>query len=232
MAIEKGIMGAPVGIGADMETLGMDDQPIEIEIVNPDAVMIDDGNTEVAIIPGGMEEVAVNFEDNLAEYMDEDQLRLIGQELIGHIETDISSRKEWADTFVEGLELLGLKHEERTTPWDGACGVYSSVLSEAAIRFQAETMTETFPATGPVKTKVVGDETKEKLEAAQRVKADMNYQLQEVMDEYRAEHERLLYSLGLSGSAFKRSILTNILVVRSPVTSRLKKSSFPMVRLT
>ena len=204
MAIEKGIMGAPVGIEADMETMGMDDQPIEIEIVNPDAVMIDDGSTEVAIIPGGMDEFAVNFEDNLAEFMDEDQLRLIGQELIGHIETDISSRKEWADTFVEGLELLGLKHEERTTPWDGACGVYSSVLSEAAIRFQAETMTETFPATGPVKTKVIGDETKEKLEAAQRVKADMNYQLQEVMDEYRAEHERLLYSLGLSGSAFKK----------------------------
>ena len=120
------------------------------------------------------------------------------------VQGDIDSRKEWADTYVEGLDVLGFKYEERTEPWEGACGVYSTVLAEAAIRFQAEAMAETFPAAGPVKTKIIGKEDKEKEEAAERVRADMNYELTENMVEYRPEHERLLYSLGLSGSAFKK----------------------------
>ena len=120
--------------------------------------------------------------------MDDDQLGMIADELLGNIDSDLDSRKEWADTFVKGLDVLGFKYEERTEPWEGACGVYSNVLAEAAIRFQAETMSETFPAAGPVKTKILGDETKEKEEAASRVKADMNYELTERMVEYRSEH--------------------------------------------
>jgi hypothetical protein len=128
----------------------------------------------------------------------------VADELLGNIDSDLESRKEWADTFVRGLDVLGFKYEERSEPWEGACGVYSNVLAEAAIRFQAETMGETFPAQGPVKTKILGEETREKLEAANRVKADMNYQLTENMVEYRSEHERLLYNLGLAGSGFKK----------------------------
>ena len=124
--------------------------------------------------------------------------------MIGLIDADIESRKDWADTFVKGLDVLGFKYEERTDPWEGACGVYSTVLAEAAIRFQAETMSETFPAAGPVRVKILGAETPEKAEAAERVKADMNYELTERMVEYRPEHERMLYSLGLAGSAFKK----------------------------
>jgi hypothetical protein len=125
-------------------------------------------------------------------------------DLVELIETDIGSRKEWADTFVKGMDVLGFKYEERTEPWDDACGVYSTVLAEAAIRFQAETMSETFPAAGPVKTKILGKVTKEKEDAAERVRTDMNYQLTDRMVEYRPEHERMLYSLGLAGSAFKK----------------------------
>ena len=144
------------------------------------------------------------FDMNLAEVLDESHLKEISDDLVGNITTDIDGRKEWADTFVKGLEVLGFKYEERTEPWEGACGVYSTVLAEAAIRFQAETMSETFPAAGPVRVKVIGEETREKLDASMRVKADMNYQLTENMVEYRPEHERMLYSLGLSGSAFKK----------------------------
>jgi len=120
------------------------------------------------------------------------------------VQADIDSRKDWADTFVRGLEVLGFKYEERTEPWEGACGVYSTVLAEAVIRFQAEAMSETFPAAGPVKTKIIGEVTKEKEDAALRVKEDMNYELTDVMVEYRPEHERMLYTLGLAGSAFKK----------------------------
>jgi hypothetical protein len=144
------------------------------------------------------------FDENIAENMEEDQLAAVADELLGNIDSDLESRKEWADTFVKGLDVLGFKYEERTEPWEGSCGVYSSVLAEAAIRFQAETMSETFPAQGPVKTKMLGQETKDKKEAADRVKADMNYELTENMVEYRSEHERLLYNLGLAGSGFKK----------------------------
>ena len=204
MAIEKGLSPAPMGIEEEiMEDGEMPEAALEIEIVNPDMVTLDDGSVEVTIIPGDDKE-SDEFTANIAEEMEEDELALLADDIVELIDADFDSRKDWADTFVKGLDVLGFKYEERTEPWEGACGVYSTVLAEAAIRFQAETMSETFPAAGPVRTKLLGEETKEKDEAAARVKADMNYELTEHMVEYRAEHERMLYSLGLSGSAFKK----------------------------
>ena len=200
MAMEKGLYAAPEGIEAE----AVEESALEIEIVNPDAVTLDDGSMEITLIPGGDETDVIDFGDNIADAMEDSDLIALAEELVGLVDSDIASRKDWADTFVKGLDVLGFKYEERTEPWEGACGVYSTVLAEAAIRFQAETMSETFPAAGPVKVKVLGEETKDKEEAAQRVKADMNYELTERMVEYRPEHERLLYSLGLAGSAFKK----------------------------
>jgi len=199
MAVDKALTPLTNG-AAGVPVTG---EELEIEIINPDMVTLDDGSVEITLIPGkdgGDNE----FTSNLAESLDEDVLQALADEVIGLVDADIDSRKDWADTFVKGLDVLGFKYEERTDPWDGACGVYSTVLAEAAIRFQAETMSETFPAAGPVKTKILGEETRDKEEAAARVKADMNYELTERMIEYRPEHERLLYSLGLSGSAFKK----------------------------
>jgi len=177
------------------------DGGIEIEIEDPESVNINMGGAEINIESGdGAEE----FDANLAEDMTQGELQSLGSELLDLVETDINSRKDWVDAFVKGLEVLGMKYEERTEPWNGACGVYSTLLTEAAIRFQAEMITETFPAAGPVKTQVVGAVDKLKEEAAERVRDDMNYQLTEVMVEYRPEHERMLYSLGLSGAAFKK----------------------------
>ena len=198
MAIEKGMYQAPQGIN------GEDVSALEVEIVNPDMVTLDDGGMEITIIPEPEGAMMGEFDENIAEVLEEGQLGGIANDLLGLIDSDVESRKDWADTFVKGLDVLGFKHEERTEPWEGACGVYSNVLAEAAIRFQAETMSETFPAQGPVKTKVLGQETKEKMEASERVRSDMNYQLTENMVEYRSEHERLLYNLGLAGSAFKK----------------------------
>ena len=199
MAVDKGLYAAPAGLEADMP-----EESLEIEIVNPDMVTLDDGSVEITLIPNADVGDTVPFDANLADVLDEDVLSKISSDLMGAVDADISSRKDWADTFVKGLDVLGFQYEERVEPWDGACGVYSTVLAEAAIRFQAETMSETFPAAGPVKVKILGEDTKEKEEAAQRVKADMNYELTERMVEYRPEHERLLYSLGLAGSAFKK----------------------------
>ena len=145
-----------------------------------------------------------DFYKNLAEDIEGTVLATISSELIALIEEDINSRKEWSETYVKGLEVLGMKNEERTQPWAGACGVYSSLLSEAAIRFQSEMISETFPAQGPVKTQILGEETPENKEAADRVQEDMNFKLTDGMVEYRPEHERLLYSLGLAGAAFKK----------------------------
>ena len=144
------------------------------------------------------------FGDNLAERMDPQDLQTLADDLIDLFEQDLASRKQWVQDYVNGMKVLGTNYEERTEPWAGACGVYSTILTEAAIRFQADTITETFPAAGPVKTKIIGKETPEKLEAAERVREDMNYQLTEVMTEYRPEHERMLYSLGLAGCSFKK----------------------------
>jgi len=201
MAIERSLYTTPEGMEVEEETSEM-----EIGIVNPDMVTLDDGSVEVTLVPeSGLEEtMGAPFDANLAEYLDDGTLTELSSELIGHVEADTSSRKEWADSFVKGLDVLGFKYEERVEPWEDACGVYSNVLAEAAIRFQAEAMSETFPAAGPVKTKILGEVTKEKEDAALRVRTDMNYELTDVMVEYRPEHERLLYSLGLAGSAFKK----------------------------
>jgi hypothetical protein len=175
---------------------------IEIEIENPDDVSIGIDGVEIDLMPEAPK--AEEFDANLAEYMDEGELQTLASDLIGDIEGDINSRKDWVEMFVKGLDVLGMKYEERTEPWNGACGVYSTILTEAAIRFQSDTIIETFPAQGPVKTEIVGAIDKMKEEAAERVREDMNYQLTEAMPEYRPEHERMLYSLGLAGSAFKK----------------------------
>lgn len=200
MAIEKGLYAAPLGMEQEVEA----EADLEIEIVDPEMVTLDDGSVEITIIPDADVGDMVPFDANLAEVLDDSVLSKVSDELMGAVDADTYSRKDWADSFVKGLDVLGFKYEERNEPWEGACGVYSTVLAEAAIRFQAETMSETFPAAGPVRVKILGEETKEKDEAAQRVKADMNYELTERMVEYRPEHERLLYSLGLAGSAFKK----------------------------
>jgi len=208
MAIEKGLYAAPEGIDDLLEGEMMDGDmmgaQLEIEIVDPEMVTLSDGSMEITLIPDANEADLMGFDANLAEALDDNDLQELAQDLIGLIDADTESRKDWADTFVKGLDVLGFKYEERTDPWEGACGVYSTVLAEAAIRFQAETMSETFPAAGPVRVKILGAETPEKAEAAERVKADMNYELTERMVEYRPEHERMLYSLGLAGSAFKK----------------------------
>jgi len=203
MAIEKGLYAAPQGIEGELLP-EEGEQGLEIEIVNPEMVTLDDGSVEITLVPGAMMDGEMSFDSNLADVLDEGDLNELSQEILGLVDADIDSRKDWAETFVKGLDVLGFKYEERTDPWEGACGVYSTILAEAAIRFQAETMSETFPAAGPVKTKILGEENKDKEDAALRVKADMNYELTERMVEYRPEHERLLYSLGLAGSAFKK----------------------------
>jgi len=208
MAIEKGLYAAPLGMDEELESgLGgvaeMDTSELEIEIIDPESVTLSDGSMEITIVPGG-DMAEIEFGGNLAEILEDNALESLSNDLVEAIESDIESRKDWTDTYVKGLDVIGFKYEERTEPWEGACGVNSTVLAEAAIRFQAETMSETFPALGPVKTKILGSETKDKEEAAGRVKADMNYELTENMVEYRPEHERMLYSLGLAGSAFKK----------------------------
>jgi hypothetical protein len=203
MAIEKGLYAAPEGMDDEMMEEGAE-VALDIEIVDPEMVMLDDGSVEVTLIPSEGLDEPTEFGDNLAEFMSDNALSLLANDLVGLVDSDVDARKDWADTFVAGLDVLGFKYEERTDPWNGACGVFSTVLAEAAIRFQAETMSETFPAAGPVRTKILGEETPEKMEAAERVRADMNYELTERMVEYRPEHERMLYSLGLAGSAFKK----------------------------
>jgi hypothetical protein len=201
MAIDKALYQAPMGI----EQLAEQEEPldIEIEIDDPEAVELSiDGETIMRYEEG--EEEEDDFSANLAEDMDESTLTELVGDLTGDFDDDISSRKDWIQTYVDGLELLGLKIEERTEPWEGACGVYHPLLSEALVKFQAETMMSIFPAAGPVKTLVIGKDTPDKKAAADRVQEDMNYQLTEMMPEYRPETERMLWGLGLSGNAFKK----------------------------
>ena len=199
MAIDKALYGAPMGL---QDTSGPD---LEIEIDNPDMVTLDDGSVEITLIPGKKEdEDGTDFNDNLADHINEGELNSLAGDLLEDYDNDISSRKEWEKTYTEGLKLLGLQYEERTEPWNGACGVFHPMLTESVVRFQSESMMETFPAAGPVKTLIVGAIDRKREEAASRVREDMNYQLTEVMSEYRPEHERMLYTLGLAGSAFKK----------------------------
>ena len=199
MAIEKSLYAAPQGLD---ELAEMEDGQIEIEIEDPESVTIDTGDLIVEITPNA--ESDEDFNANLAEYIGDEVLQTIASDLIGDYDEDISSRKDWMQTYVDGLELLGMKIEERTEPWEGACGVYHPMLSEALVKFQSETMMATFPAGGPVKTQIIGKETPAKKESAVRVQDDMNYQLTDVMKEYRPEHERMLWGLGLAGNAFKK----------------------------
>ena len=201
MAMEKSLYAAPQGL--DMgEDMGV--PPLEIEIENPDAVRLGIGDVEIDLMPGGEDKEDEEFNANLAEDMDEQELQTLASELIGDFDDDVGSRKDWMQTYVDGIELLGMTIEERAEPWEGACGVYHPLLSEALVKFQSETMMQTFPASGPVRTEIIGKETPEKKESAERVEADMNYQLTDVMTEYRPEHERMLWGLGMSGNAFKK----------------------------
>jgi len=194
MAIEKSIYQAPQGLSQ------LNEDPIEIEIVDPEAISISAGDMEIDIEPEGDSE----FSKNLAEDMSEQELMTISSDLVALFDSDNNSRKDWADTYIQGLKLLGLKYEETTEPWAGACGVFHPMLSEAVVRFQSEAIMETFPASGPVKTQIIGKETVKKKEASIRVSEDMNYKLMDEMTEYRPEHEKLLWNLPLAGSAFKK----------------------------
>ena len=194
--MDKGLYQAPMGI--DM----MEEAPMEIEIEDPESVNIGLGDIEIQLKPE--KETAETFDANLAEYMDDGELSGIAEELVADFDKDVMDRKDWIKTYVDGLKLLGLNYEERTEPWQGACGVFHPMLTESVVRFQSEAMMETFPAQGPVKTQIVGAINKLREEAAERVREDMNYQLTEVMTEYRPEHEKMLWSLPLAGSAFKK----------------------------
>lgn len=196
---DKSLYQAPVGLD-DMGAAG--DEAIEIEIVDPESVKIGIGGVELEIDPDAMSEE--DFSANLAEEMTSSAMQTLGSDLTSEIDNDKAGRKDWEKAYTEGLKLLGLQYEARTQPWNGACGVFHPMITEAVVRFQSETITETFPAAGPVKTKIIGKETKEKKESAVRVQEDMNWQLTEKMVEFRAEHERMLWSLPATGSAFKK----------------------------
>jgi len=199
MAISKGLYAAPQGL----EELIPEGAPdIEIEIEDPESVSIGMGDIEIDLKP--QKETADTFDANLAEYMDDKELALLSSDLIDDFDKDTQDRKDWIKTYVDGLKLLGLKYEDRTEPWQGACGVFHPMLTESVVRFQSEGISETFPAMGPVKTKIIGKDTPEAEDAAARVQEDMNYQLTEVMVEYRPEHEKMLWNLPLAGSAFKK----------------------------
>jgi len=190
MDVDKGLYAAPVGLAS------LEEEPIEIQIVAEGEGDFEDVDED--------EEEESEFDVNLAEEIDDGQLMSLASELLAELDGDLSGRKEWLDTYIKGLKLLGLKYEERSEPWAGACGVFHPLLMESAVKFQSETIMETFPAGGPVRAKIIGKETPEKLASAQRVEEDMNYQIMEVMQEYRPEHERLLLSVSLSGNAFKK----------------------------
>jgi hypothetical protein len=196
-SMDKSLYQAPVGL-AEM----MDAPDIEIEVEDPESLHIGMGDVDIDLKP--QKETAEDFDANLAEFMDDSELDALGNDLVDDFVKDGMDRKDWIKTYIDGLKLLGLNYEERTEPWQGACGVFHPMLTEAVVRFQSEAMMETFPAMGPVKTQIVGETDLLKEESAARVREDMNYQLTEVMTEYRPEHEKLLWSLPLAGSAFKK----------------------------
>jgi hypothetical protein len=198
-SIDKGLYAAPLGI----EDEDLSAPPLEIEIEDPESVTIGMGDIEIELSPD-TEGTDEEFDANLAEFMDASALDSLGSELVSDFTKDIGDRKDWIQTYVDGLKLLGLKYEDRTEPWQGACGVFHPMLTESVVRFQSEGIMETFPAAGPVKTQILGKDTPEKEEASTRVREDMNYQLTDVMVEYRPEHEKLLWNLPLAGSAFKK----------------------------
>jgi len=200
--IDKGLAQAPKGLSEMMDEMATQEPELEIEIEDPEEVSIKMGGLELEFDKDAMEDD--EFNANLAEEIEEDDLEKLADELLSDYEGDISARRDWLDTYVDGLELLGLKLEDRSEPWEGACNVFHPLMTETLVKFQAETMTETFPAAGPVKTQIIGEITEAKEEAAKRVQDDMNYQLTQKMVEYRPEHERMLWGLGLAGNAFKK----------------------------
>ena len=195
-SMEKGLYQAPMGIRQE------DASPIEIEIDDPEAVHIGLGDLEIDLKP--QKPTAEDFDANLADFMEDKDLTMLSSDLTDDFDKDTQDRRDWIKTYVDGLKLLGLKYEERTEPWQGACGVFHPMLTESVVRFQSEGISETFPAMGPVKTKIIGKDTPEAEDAAARVQEDMNYQLTEIMTEYRPEHEKMLWNLPLAGSAFKK----------------------------
>ncbi len=202
MAIDR-----PLSPSESIFSAGENGEPdLEIEILNPEAVSIEteDGGMVIDFDPDFTPEGAIPHDANLAEYIDDSDLQSIAADLIGSFKSDKESRADWEKTYIRGLDLLGLKHEDRTTPWDGACGVFHPLLTEAVIRFQSQSIQELFPAAGPAKTAVVGTITAEKQEQSNRVQDYLNYLLTERMTEYRTETERLLFSLPLAGSAFRK----------------------------
>ena len=201
MSIDKSLYQAPMGLDSLLGAMSDEPPDIEIEIDDPDALHIAMGGLEIDFDSKAPDE---DFDENLAELLDDGELSSIASELLSDFDDDVSARRDWITTYTDGLELLGMKIEERTEPWDGACGVHHPLLSEALVKFQAETMMATFPSAGPVKTTIIGKETQSKKDSAARVQDDMNYQLLDVMTEYRPEHERMLWGLGLSGNAFKK----------------------------
>lgn len=194
--MEKSLYEMPKGIES------LEGPEIEIEVENPESMSIEIDGIEIDLTPPKGEDD--EFDSNLAEFIDDGVLATIGSDLVEEVSSDVTSRKDWVEMYVKGLDVLGMKYEERTEPWNGACGVFSTILTEAAVRFQSETIIETFPAAGPVKTEIIGAIDRLKTEAAARVQEDMNYKLTEEMPEYRPEHERMLFNLGLAGSAFKK----------------------------
>jgi hypothetical protein len=198
MSIEKSLYQAPMGLEA---LAGEPD--IEVEIDDPEALRISVEGEEILEFEKG-DGIAGDFNENLAEVLSSSLLQSIASDLAEDISNDIASRKDWEEMYKDGITLLGLKFEERTEPWDGACGVFHPMITEAVVRFQSDTIMETFPARGPVRTQIIGKETPEKKEAAMRVQEDMNYQLTEKMPEYRPEHEKMLWNLPSAGSAFKK----------------------------
>ena len=199
MAIDKSVNQAPMGLGALEQN--PEQEGVSVEIVDPVAVNISGPGFEIDVMKAQIED---DFDENLAETMDDGAIAALASDLEEDIKNDKMSRKEWEKMYVEGIKLLGLQIEERTEPWSGACGVFHPMLSEAVVRFQSETITETFPAQGPVRTKIIGKETAQIKEKAANVEDDMNFELTEVMTEYRPEHERMLWSLPATGSAFKK----------------------------
>jgi len=196
MAIDKALYELPQGLA------GIEQAPaMEIEIEDPESVHINMDGVEIDIEKAQDEE---EFNKNLAEELTAGELTLLAGDLIGDFDSDIAARKDWIQTYVDGLELLGLKIEERSEPWEGACGVYHPILAEAVTKFQSETIMDTFPASGPVKGEIIGKETQDKKDAMTRVVDDMNYELTEHMTEYRSEHERMLWGTALSGNGFKK----------------------------
>jgi len=196
MAIERTTPATP--IEGELEA-GME---VDISSANG-AEMTEDGGMIIDFNPDAIDP-SEDFFANLAEEISEDILKKLGTELIGQYQGDRDSRSEWEETYIKGLDQLGLKIEDRTLPWPGACGVFHPMLTEAVVRFQSQAITEIFPAAGPVKTRILGLSTSEKEQQAKRVEDYMNYLLTDRMSEYRTETEKLLFSLPLAGSAFRK----------------------------